>query len=328
MPYTIGLDYGTNSVRCLIVDTTDGRELGTCVYEYETGEAGIILDPADHNLARQNPADYLKGAEVTVAGAIAEARRAEAGFDPKDIVGIGVDTTGSTPIPVDRRGTPLAMKPRFKNNLAAHARLWKDHTGHAEAAEITEWARKSRVPYLSKCGGTYSSEWYWSKLLHCRRTSPKVFRAAYAWVELADFVPAFLTSNLDPDTLPRGICAAGHKAMYHDQWGGLPKKEFLRRLDPALAAVRDHYAPVAVPADRKAGKLTAEVAKKIGLPPATSHTVMPCPAPATLRPSAEKLTRQNVPRTPWSLWTRSIRDALRSSTNLEVPTASRRPSRE
>src|SRR5512143_775157 len=125
MKYAIGLDYGTNSVRCLIVDTADGRELGTCVYEYPTGEAGIILDPADHNLARQNPADYLKGAEVTIAGAIAAARKAELAFSPRDIVGIGVDTTGSTPLPVDRDGMPLAMLERYKDNPNAHAWLWK-----------------------------------------------------------------------------------------------------------------------------------------------------------------------------------------------------------
>jgi len=113
MKCAIGLDYGTNSVRCVIVDTADGRELGTCVYEYETGQAGILLDPADHNLARQNPADYLKGAEVTIVGAIAQAKKAEPAFDPKDIVGIGVDTTGSTPLPVDGNGTPLAMLDAF-----------------------------------------------------------------------------------------------------------------------------------------------------------------------------------------------------------------------
>ncbi len=156
MKCAIGLDYGTNSVRCVIVDTADGRELGTCVYEYPTGEAGIILDPADHNLARQNPADYLKGAEVTIAGAIAAARKAEPAFNPRDIVGIGVDTTGSTPLPVDRNGTPLAMLERFKDNPNAQAWLWKDHTGYAEAGEITALARDQRPQYLAKCGGTYS----------------------------------------------------------------------------------------------------------------------------------------------------------------------------
>ena len=143
--------------------------------------------------------------------------------------------------------------PEFRDNLAAQAWLWKDHTAHAEAAEITEKAaRRTPHAYLAKCGGTYSSEWYWSKILHCRRTAPKVFAAAYSWVELADFIPAFLTGNCDPDTLPRGICAAGHKAMYNDALGRAARaSEFLARLDPALAALRDRYAPQAVPADQQ-----------------------------------------------------------------------------
>ena len=144
MAYTIGLDYGTNSVRGLIVDTNDGRELGTCVYEYETGQAGIMLDPSDHNVARQNPADYLKGIEVTISGAMAQAKKTDSSFDPSQIIGIGVDTTGSTPIPVDADGIPLALKPEFKDNLNAYVWLWKDHTGHAEAApRLPNWPKRT-----------------------------------------------------------------------------------------------------------------------------------------------------------------------------------------
>jgi len=263
--FAIGVDYGTNSVRALIVDIADGSEIASKVTNYPSGEAGILLDPKDPNLARQNPADYIDGFYRSVRGAINAAKK-HPGFAPEKVVGIGVDTTGSTPIPVDEQGMPLAMKPQFEKNLAAHAWLWKDHTGHAEAAEITEKAARGQTGYLAKCGGTYSSEWYWSKILHCKRTAPKVFKAAYAWVELADFVPAFITGNLDPLTMPRGICAAGHKAMYHEQWGGLPKKDFLASLDPDLPAIAEHYAPEAVASDRKAGELTAEVAKKVGLP--------------------------------------------------------------
>jgi len=230
--FAIGVDYGTNSVRTLVVDIADGSEVATHVYDYPSGKDGILLDPKDPNLARQNP-----------------------------------------PIPVDRQGVPLAMRPEFKRNLAAAAWLWKDHTGAAEAAEITAKAARSPQRYLAKCGGTYSSEWFWSKILHCKRTAPKVFAAAYAWVECADFVPAFITGNLDPDTLPRCICAAGHKAMYHQQWGGLPSKRFLAGLDPELAGVREHYAPTAVAADQKAGELTAEVAGKVGLPPGIAVAV-------------------------------------------------------
>jgi L-ribulokinase len=263
--YAIGVDYGTNSVRALLVDTADGGEVASCVYNYPSGEAGILLDSKDPNLARQNPADYIEGFYHSVRRVMAAAKKLR-GFSPEDVIGIGVDTTGSTPIPVDRQGSPLALKPEFRKDLAAHAWLWKDHTGHAEAAEITDKAARSGEGYLAKCGGTYSSEWYWSKILHCKRTAPKVFAAAYSWVELADFVPAFITGNLDPLTLPRGICAAGHKAMYNDQWGGLPSKSFLAQLDPALADLRDHYAHQALTADQLAGKLTADAAKKTGLP--------------------------------------------------------------
>ena len=210
MKYTIGLDYGTNSVRCLIVDVTNGNELGTAVYEYPTGRAGIILDAADHNLARQNPADYLKGIEAAVKTAIAKAKKADKSFDPAKIIGIGIDTTGSTPMPVDKNGTPLAMLDEFKNNPNACAWLWKDHTGFAEAAQITELAKKEHPKYLAKCGGTYSSEWFFSKILHCLRTDPKVFDAAYTWVEHADWIPAILTGTEHPGRLKRCRCAAGH----------------------------------------------------------------------------------------------------------------------
>jgi len=264
--FSLGVDFGTNSLRALIVDLDDGAEVASCVFDYPDGEHGVLLDPKDPHLARQNPADYIEGFMQSVGKAVRSAGRRR-GFRPDRIVGIGVDTTGSTPLPVDRNGMPLAMQPAFRKQLAAHAWLWKDHTSHAEAAEITEKAARGKRGYLAKCGGTYSSEWFWSKILHCRRTAPKVFDAAYAWVELADFIPAYITGRLDPDTLPRGICAAGHKAMYHEDWGGLPDAAFLARLDPQLAKVRQHYATPAMTSDRQAGLLTAEVADRVGLPP-------------------------------------------------------------
>ena len=270
--FAIGVDYGTNSVRALVVDLADGGEIATCVYNYPSGDAGILTDAKDPNLARQNPADYIEGFFRSVGGAVRAAKK-QSHFRPDAVVGLGVDTTGSTPIPVDRQGTPLAMKPEWSRQLAAHAWLWKDHTAHAEAAEITAKAARSGDGYLAKCGGVYSSEWYWSKILHCQRTAPKVFDAADSWVELADFVPAFLTGNLDPGSLPRGICAAGHKAMYNEQWGGLPRKAFLASLDPALARLADRYARPALTADRKAGGLTAAAAKKVGLPPGVAVAV-------------------------------------------------------
>jgi L-ribulokinase len=263
--FSLGIDYGTNSVRTLVVDASNGRELGSCVYDYPSGKEGILLDAKDPNLARQNPADYIKGFFASVKGAIKQARKIR-GFDAKNIIGIGVDTTGSTPIPVDKKGTPLATTRKFRRNLAAHAWLWKDHTGHSEAATITEIAKKSGVPYLAKCGGTYSSEWFWSKIWHCKNSAPAVFNAAFSWVEACDFIPGYLTGNLDPLTMARGVCSAGHKAMYNDTWGGLPSKAFLRRLSPQLAALRDRLYDKAVPSDRIAGYLTPAVAKKAGLP--------------------------------------------------------------
>jgi L-ribulokinase len=262
--FSIGVDYGTNSCRALVVDVRNGREIGTAVYDYPTGEKGVILDRRDPHLARQSPRDYVDGFIASVRGAVADAATNRS-FRPDRVVGLGVDTTGSTPLPVDAAGVPLAFQPRFRRNPHAQAWLWKDHTGHAEAAEITARAARSRAGYLRKCGGTYSSEWYWSKILRCWRVAPEVFEAAYSWVEAADFIPGWVTGNHDPDTMARGICPAGHKAMYHDEWGGLPSKQFLRALDPALARLRDAYAPEALPADRCAGGLTAEFAKATGL---------------------------------------------------------------
>lgn len=270
--YSIGVDFGTNSVRALVVDVADGSELASHVYAYPSGEQGILLAPADPNLARQNPADYIEGFVQSIRGAVKAAKKLP-GFAPDRVVGIGIDATGSTPLPIDREGRPLAMHPQFASDLAAHAWLWKDHTSHAEAAEITDRARRSGTGYLAKCGGTYSSEWFWSKILHCKRTSPKAFRAAFAWVEQSDFVPAFVTGNNRPESMPRCICAAGHKAMYHEAWGGLPSEEFLASIDPDLAAIRQRFSAPALPADRKAGGLVAELAKKVGLPAGTPVAV-------------------------------------------------------
>jgi L-ribulokinase len=265
MPYAIGLDYGTNSVRCLIVDTANGKELGTAVWNYETGEAGIILDRADHSVARQNPADYLKGMEITIRQALEEAKKTEPQFSAAQVVGIGVDTTGSTPIPVDANGTPLAMLDAFKGNPNACAWLWKDHTGYAEAARITEVAKKMRPKYLAKCGGIYSSEWFFSKIWHCLKADKTVFAAAYTWVEHADWIPAVLTGTDHPSQLKRCRCAAGHKAMFNETWGGYPDKQFMMKLDPKLGRVRDALPDKTYTVDTAAGGLTAQWAGKLGL---------------------------------------------------------------
>src|SRR2546430_3151678 len=259
--YTIGLDYGTNSVRCLLVNVANGSEVVEAVWNYPTGTQGVILS-RDPNLARQHPTDYLKGAEITIKQALGKARRATRGFRSEHVIGIGVDTTGSTPLPVDRTGNALAMDRRFAKNPAAMAWLWKDHTGVAEAAEITELARKIRPQFLAKCGGIYSSEWFFSKILHCLRTSPEVFDASCIWVECADWVPAMLTGTEAPDRLSIGICAAGHKAMYNAGWGGYPDEEFLSRLDPKLGQLRARLCPRVRAIDGAVGGLTAEWARR------------------------------------------------------------------
>jgi L-ribulokinase len=263
--YTIGLDYGTNSVRALIVNTANGREIASAVWGYETGTAGVILS-RDPNVARQHPVDYVKGAEVTIKNALAGAKRNVRGFKPEQVVGIGVDTTGSTPLPVDANGQPLAFQKKFARNPAAMAWLWKDHTGVAEAMEITALAKKLRPQYLAKCGGTYSSEWFFSKILHCLRIAPEVFDAAYTWVECSDYVPAMLTGTEHPDKLTVGVCAAGHKAMYNDNWDGYPDAKFLGQLDPKLGDLRARLRPKAHTIDRAVGGLTADWAKRTGLP--------------------------------------------------------------
>jgi L-ribulokinase len=262
--YTIGLDYGTNSVRALVVATADGREVAASVWQYEHGEAGVILS-RDPNLARQHPADYIKGAEASLRRALAAAKKKVRGFKAEQVAGIGVDTTGSTPLPVDDRGEPLAFSRRFAKNPAAMAWLWKDHTGVAEAAEITELAQKIRPQYLAQCGGTYSSEWFFSKILHCLRTAPEVFDAAASWMELADYIPAALTGTQARDKFTAGICAAGHKAMYNQSWGGYPDREFLAQLSPKLGGLRERLCAQARDVSTRAGGLSRDWAARTGL---------------------------------------------------------------
>ncbi|ARN56341.1 ribulokinase [Sedimentisphaera salicampi] len=272
MAYTIGLDFGSNSVRSVIVDTADGRELSSSVWVYESGEEGILLDPSDHNLARQNPADYLKGTEITIKDAIKQAKQ-DPDFSPDKIVGIGVDTTGSTPMPVDANNCALNEDSKFKDNLNAYAWLWKDHTSHKEAEKITQTARQDFPEYLAKCGGTYSSEWFFSKVWHCLNTDPGVYNAAESWVEICDWIPAVLCGITNPKDIVRSRCAAGHKAMFSPQWGGLPAKEFFQKLSPELAGLRDKLYSETFTNDKLAGKLSGQWAQKLGLNQGTAVCV-------------------------------------------------------
>ncbi len=262
MKYALGIDYGTNSCRSLILDITNGRELASVVFPYPSGELGILTDPDDANVARQNPQDYLDGIIQITREALAAAVLEEPSFTADQIVGIGIDTTGSTIIPVNENGEPLAFDDRFKDEQNAQVWLWKDHTAYAEAARITELARELRPQYLAKCGGTYSSEWWWSKILRIKNIAPEVFAAAHTFIEHCDWIPAVLTGTM---TQPkRGICSAGHKAFYCEEWGGLPDQEFLETLDPALT--EKVWYDEAHPSDTPAGALTDQWAEKLGLP--------------------------------------------------------------
>jgi L-ribulokinase len=264
--FTLGVDFGTNSVRAIVASCADGRLLGTSVFGYPSGDQGVLLDARDPHVARQNPADYIAGLGASIAGALTEADR-QPGFSRARVIGIGIDTTGSTPLPVDAHARPLALDPKWTGTLAAQAWLWKDHSSAAEAAEITALARAHAPQYLAPIGGTYSSEWFWSKIWRCLRVAPDVFDAAASWVEFADFIPALLSGVDDSRQIVRCICAAGHKGMYSETWGGLPSKAFLARLDPRMAGLRDRLFDTAWPAGRPAGRLSTAWARTLGLEP-------------------------------------------------------------
>jgi L-ribulokinase len=259
--YTIGLDYGTDSVRSLIVNVNTGEEVASAVYNYPRWKQGKYCD-APANQFRQHPKDYLEGLEFTITEALKQAPSGVA----ENIVGISVDTTGSTPVAVDEKGTPLSLTPGFEENPNAMFVLWKDHTAVKEAEEINELARKWEIDFTKYEGGIYSSEWFWAKLLHIIREDAGVYRAAYSWVEHCDWIPALLTGNTNPKTLKRSRCAAGHKAMWHEAFGGLPSEEFLTALDPMLAGLRERLYKETFTCDVAAGTLSEEWAKKLGLP--------------------------------------------------------------
>ncbi|MCF7803944.1 MAG: ribulokinase [Candidatus Marinimicrobia bacterium] len=260
--YVIGLDYGTDSVRAIIVDTDDGKEIATAVSWYKQWQDGKYCAPED-NQFRQHPQDYIDGLESSITEALKKAPDGTA----ERIRGISIDTTGSTPVAVDRKGTPLALLPEFRENPNAMFILWKDHTGIQEAEEINETARTwGGIDYTHYEGGIYSSEWFWSKILHTMRHDEKVREAAYSWVEHCDWMPALLTGNTDPLTMKRSRCAAGHKAMWHESWGGLPPDEFLHEVDPLLEGLPERlYGIETYTADISAGTLTPDWAERLGL---------------------------------------------------------------
>ena len=260
--YVIGLDYGTDSVRTVVVDTSNGKIAGTSVYEYPRWKKGLYCDPSI-NQFRQHPLDYIEGLELSVRGAIKELSRTII----KNIVGITVDTTGSTPIAVDKEGVPLSMKTEFKSDPDAMFILWKDHTAVKEAGEINKLAKKWGGEDFTKFeGGVYSSEWFWAKILHVIRKNKKVRNNAWSWVEHCDWIPALLTGNTDPLLLKRSRCAAGHKAMWHSDFNGLPDEKFLVKLDPLLKGLRGRLFTDTYTCDIPVGTLTKEWAERLGLP--------------------------------------------------------------
>jgi L-ribulokinase len=259
--YVIGIDYGTDSVRSVVVDTSNGKIEGSSVFEYPRWKQGLFCDPAV-NQFRQHPLDYLEGLENSVKGAIK-------GLSPdvvNNICGITVDTTGSTPVAVDREGVPLSLKQGFECNPDAMFVLWKDHTAVKEAAEINELARSWGGTDFTKFeGGIYSSEWFWAKVLHVLRNNKDVMDKAWSWVEHCDWIPAVLTGISNPLELKRSRCAAGHKAMWHEDFNGLPDDKFLVRLDPLLSGIRERLYSKTYTCDVVAGTLSPEWASRLGL---------------------------------------------------------------
>jgi L-ribulokinase len=264
--YTIGVDYGTDSVRSVIVDTQNGKEIASAVFYYPRWKEGKYCDPAK-NRFRQHPLDYIEGLEMTIKEALS---KCPAGI-ADNIAAISVDTTGSTPVAVNKEGTPLSLTPEFKENPNAMFVLWKDHTAVEEAEEINRLSRSwGGIDYTKYEGGVYSSEWFWAKILHVLREDKRVREAAFSWVEHCDWIPAILTGNANPLELKRSRCAAGHKAMWHTDWNGLPSEEFLVKLDPMLKGLRDRLYKDTYTSDIKAGTLTLKWAEKLGLPAGVS----------------------------------------------------------
>jgi len=258
--YVIGVDFGTDSCRALIVDASNGKEQASSVKYYPRWKDGKYCNP-QINQYRQHPLDYIEAMEATVKDALNKARK----VDASDVVGISFDMTGCTPALTDANGTPLALLSEFAENPNAMFILWKDHTAIDEAEEINELARKWEIDYTAYEGGIYSSEWVWAKVLHVFRQDERVRKAAYSWVEHTDWIPALLTGNTKPEEIIRSRCAAGHKAMWHEKWGGLPSEEFLTTLSPLLKGIREHLYTETYPSDKRVGNLTPEWADRLNL---------------------------------------------------------------
>ncbi len=259
---TLGLDFGTDSVRALVVDTADGSEIASAVAAYPRWAEGLFCDPAKQQF-RQHPQDHLDALTHAVRAALAKAGKGAGA----DVVGLGVDTTGSSPLPVDRDGVALGLTDGFRSDPNALCVLWKDHTAIAEADELNALAHGGRFPdYTKYVGGIYSSEWWWAKIAHVLRASPTVAKAAYTWMEHCDWVPFVLSGAGDPARCVRSRCAAGHKGLWHASWGGLPEEKFLTTFEKRLAGLRARLYRGTATVDQSAGSLAPEWARTLGLP--------------------------------------------------------------
>ncbi|MEN3323104.1 ribulokinase [Mariniflexile soesokkakense] len=258
--YTIGMDFGSDSVRALIVNAVTGEEMATAVHYYVRWKEGKYCEPSK-NKFRQHPLDYIEGIEGTIKSVVSQVNQDVV----KNIVGIGVDTTGSTPVAVDKTGTPLALLKGFEENPNAMFVLWKDHTGIKEADEINQLCKKWDIDYSQYEGGIYSSEWFWSKILHVSRVDKSVLDNAYSWVEHCDWVPFLLTGGNDVSQMKRSRCAAGHKALWHESFGGLPPNDFFVTLDPVLDGLTERLFKETYTSNISAGTLSEEWAERLGL---------------------------------------------------------------
>jgi len=259
--YVIGVDYGTDSVRSVLVDTANGKEIASSVFLYPRWQKGLYCKPS-LNQFRQHPLDYIEGLTHTIKDCIAKGGgESIASF----VKGISIDTTGSSPVAVDETGTPLALKAEFAENPNAMFVLWKDHTAVKEAAEINKHATKFPTNYLKYVGGIYSSEWFWSKLLHILRVDTQVAKNTVSWVEHCDWIPFLLSGKNDVKEMKRSRCAAGHKALWAEEFDGLPPEEFFETLDPLLKGYREKLFKDTYTSDVSAGNLSAEWASKLGL---------------------------------------------------------------
>jgi L-ribulokinase len=258
--FVIGVDYGTDSVRSVIINAYTGEEIISSVFLYPRWRDGLYCDAGKQQF-RQHPLDYVEGLEQTIKNCLKTAGRSVT----ENINAISVDTTGSTPVATDETGTPLALFSEFENNPNAMFVLWKDHTSVNEAAQINEHNKTFGKDYLKYVGGIYSSEWFWAKLLHVLRQDKEVRKACFSWVEHCDWIPFLLTGGKHISSLKRGVCSAGHKALWASEFGGLPPGEFFSSLDPLLTGFTQRLFTNTFTADKPAGKLSQYWAERLGL---------------------------------------------------------------